>query len=163
MSREGKQQTELKDFLIENRSNRITHQFSDLHYIPCIFDRKSERMFFTKFTGGSTKPIIYDGYIARKNDYGYIEYFHRFLFDKLIIKDKQVHHKNMNKTDNRFENLQIMDGKKHEIHHSNRSYWKAFQTWCEKTGGDNEDAFNEWLIDKEETYNFDEDRDDEYY
>ncbi len=159
MTSEGRQQTELKEFLIEGRSNTIIHQFSDLHNIPCVFDLRSERIFFTEFTKGNNKPIIYDGYLARKNDYGNVQYFHRFLFNKLKIKDKQVHHINMNKTDNRFENLKIMDGKKHEIHHSNRRYWKAFETWSYKTGNDNEDAFNEWLIEKGEDDQEDDDED----
>ncbi len=126
MSKESRQQTELKDFVTENQSNRIIHQFNDLDGMPCIFDTKSERIFFTQFTNGNSKIIIHDGYLARRNDYGNIEYFHRFIFHKLDIKNKIVHHINMIKTDNRFENLKIMDGVKHRSDHSNNSYWKAF-------------------------------------
>ena len=168
MSKESRQQTELRDFIIENKNNKIIHQFSDLSYAPCVFDIKSERKFFTEFAKGNSKVIMYDGYLARKNDYGNIEYFHRFLFNKLDIKNKVIHHINMNKTDNRFGNLKIMNNEKHNDHHSNRSYWKAFGTWCEKTGHDNEDAFNEWLIEKQDNLDpYEEfesmDDEDEYY
>ena len=66
---------------------------------------KNERTFFEPmFFGKSFSPIIYE---------------HRFLVAKklkrVLMKDEEVHHLNGIKTDNRIENLILMDSRQHKV------------------------------------------------
>ena len=69
-----------------------------------------------------------DGYILIRtpehpcaNNYGYVRE-HRLVVETAIgwiLKSEEVvHHKNHIRSDNRLENLELMDGRQHSLHHS---------------------------------------------
>jgi len=85
-----------------------------------------------------------------------IVYFHRLIFEdelKVLGEEFQIHHINQNKLDNRKENLQILRKDEHYSLHDHQKYNRAYNTWCEKVYGDEDEGghyeeFDEWLMSK---------------
>ncbi len=70
MSKERRQQTELKDFSIIKK--KIVKQIPQLGNAPITFDTRTEKHFFDNFMDIGFRLMFKNGYIARKSDMGYI-------------------------------------------------------------------------------------------
>jgi len=133
------------------------HQFEECDRVPLEFDDQSEEVFFKDFI--ELGPIyLHNGYLSVKTQTGTI-FFHRFLWEILTetkIGNKQIHHKNHNKWDNRMDNLQVMEPNTHKKYHERKRtsrYSKGLQTYSEKKYGcypddEIEEEFRSWLMNK---------------
>jgi len=145
------------------------------HIEPFIFDEYSEFILLNVFLSDEYYLDIYNDYLIRiKKSNGYKDYFHKFLwewkyqmkvynyehesmregcyrYDRSMAYLSVIHHKNHNKHDNRISNLTPMDEKEHEDMHEEVAHNRAFNTWSEKTGSEDHEAFDEWLQTQKET------------
>ena len=139
-----------KDFCPKCDSEDIQH-YQDL-FICFNCKKKSSSKFW--------QIVLKNGYLSKRKD-NEILFFHRFVMDaeiKKILpykrKEFHVHHHDGNKLNNSKSNLKLMDAKEHFALHKSISYWKAFNTWCEKRYGHPDESYFEefkgWLNEKKE-------------
>jgi hypothetical protein len=83
------------------------------------FDKKGLKLYEKEFKDNNFEIILYNDYLARRNNKkGIIEFFHIWFYNRIKpSQGKQIHHINTENVDNSFSNLIDITEKEHKILH----------------------------------------------
>lgn len=114
--------------------------------VPFTFDVFGEHVLWTAFLIPGFYLDISNGFLVRRREItegktvNKVDYFHKWLWEwkRLLKTYKSVNHTDCNKHNNKLSNLSI---EKEEVNLDD----KAFETWSDKTGSDDLDAFDNFM------------------